>query len=120
MATYTLVVTRCDNQLVVTVNGEKIFDEYHDYDPTLNRRVNFTSRLQGRGFKNDVVVKGYNGPTAKSPRTGRERPNPHALQYQILKDDQEMYAGSYISADPKARGGRVGLIFETKHPIVLD
>jgi hypothetical protein len=120
MATYVLVITRCDNKLVVTVNGEEIFNKYFDFNPALNERVDFTSRLQGRGFENKIVVSGYNGPTPISPRTNRPRANPYAFHYQILKDGAEIYAGNMASPDPNARGGTEGLIFSTTHPIVLD
>jgi hypothetical protein len=120
MANYVLVVKRCDNHLIVSVNGNEIFNEYYYKNRILDVRVDFTIGLQGDGFMNSVVIKGINEPNPPLGPHGRERPNPWEFWYSIEKDGTEIYTNHVRSSYPPKRGGDIGVVFSTEYFIILD
>lgn len=60
---YWVIVEHVDNRLVVSVNGEKVWDSDVIYDdPLMNKRINITDFLRkDEHAVNEVIFEGYNG-----------------------------------------------------------
>ncbi|MFZ4057176.1 MAG: hypothetical protein ACOYKE_03520 [Ferruginibacter sp.] len=99
---YWVIVEHVDNRLVISLNGNKVWDSDIIYeDPLMNKRIEITDLLQpGDQFVNELIFEGYNG--AYGPNEPHDVLNPWHFTYRIVSrtfDD----AGNLISEIDMAR-----------------
>jgi hypothetical protein len=81
---YWVIVEHVDNRLVVSVNGDKVWDSdvIHD-DPLMNKRINITEFLhEGEQMVNEVIFEGYNGDYG--PGQEKHDMNPWHFTYRLV------------------------------------
>jgi hypothetical protein len=85
MNRYFIYVKNIDNQLVITLNGNIVFNSGNiSGDPQMNLPIEITTLLQANPFVNTLHFDGFNSHYAPGYPGGTNQPNPWHFAYSVV------------------------------------
>ena len=112
MPKYLVAINRCDNRLVVSMNGATLWDGTYDNDPPIGKTIDITDKLQPHPYPNVIRFVGYN-----SPKVRPDQHNPWRFEYRIYKDSAIDVA---VEVSSKGASAPAGQVHDASHTLVKE